>query len=87
MVPVIEDFRPELRFNGLDRRQCYWHVRYRFCDLSAEIAVYAENEAQARAQAVRQLRPAWSESRVTEPRRFPPPWSVEEPDPKLARQW
>jgi hypothetical protein len=24
---------------------------------------------------------------VTEPRRFPPPWSVEEPDPKLARQW
>ena len=20
-------------------------------------------------------------------RRFPPPWSVEEPDPKLARQW
>ena len=24
---------------------------------------------------------------MTEPRRFPPPWSVEEPDPKLARQW
>jgi hypothetical protein len=24
---------------------------------------------------------------VTEARRFPPPWSVEEPDPKLARQW
>ena len=23
---------------------------------------------------------------VTEPRRFAPPWSVEEPDPKLARQ-
>ena len=22
-----------------------------------------------------------------EPRRFPPPWSVEEPDPKLGRQW
>ena len=20
-------------------------------------------------------------------RRFPPPWTVEEPDPKLARQW
>ena len=24
---------------------------------------------------------------MTEPRRFPLPWSVEEPDPKLARQW
>jgi hypothetical protein len=24
---------------------------------------------------------------VTEPRRFPPPWSVEEPDPKLDRHW
>ena len=24
---------------------------------------------------------------MAEPRRFPPPWSVEEPDPKLARQW
>jgi hypothetical protein len=22
-----------------------------------------------------------------EARRFPPPWSVEEPDPKLGRQW
>ena len=24
---------------------------------------------------------------MVEPHRFPPPWSVEEPDPKLARQW
>jgi hypothetical protein len=23
---------------------------------------------------------------MSEPRRFPPPWSVEEPDPKLDRQ-
>jgi hypothetical protein len=23
---------------------------------------------------------------VTEPRRFPPPWSVEDPDPQLGRQ-
>jgi hypothetical protein len=56
MVPVIEDIRPELRSNGLDRRQCCWYVRYRFCDLSAEIALYAENEADARARAVDQLR-------------------------------
>ena len=24
---------------------------------------------------------------MIEPRRFPPLWTVEEPDPKLARQW
>ena len=24
---------------------------------------------------------------MTGPRRFPPPWSVQEPDPKLDRQW
>jgi hypothetical protein len=29
---------------------------YQFCDLSAEITVYAENEADARAKAVDQLR-------------------------------
>jgi hypothetical protein len=33
-----------------------WHVRYQFCDLSAEITVHAENEAEARAKAVDQLR-------------------------------
>ena len=25
-------------------------------------------------------------SAMTEPRRFPPPWSVEDPDPKVERQ-
>ncbi len=24
--------------------QCCWHVGYQFCDLSAEISVYAEND-------------------------------------------
>jgi hypothetical protein len=52
MMPVIEDIRPDLRSKGLDQQQCCWHVRYRFCDLSAEIAVYAGIEAEARAQAV-----------------------------------
>jgi hypothetical protein len=41
---------------GLDRRQCFWHVSYQFCDLSAEITVCAESEADARAKAVDQLR-------------------------------
>jgi hypothetical protein len=48
--------RPELRSKGLDRLRCGWHVRYEFCGLSAEIAVTAENEAEARAKAVDQLR-------------------------------
>jgi hypothetical protein len=56
MPPVITSIKSELRSKGLDRRQCCWHVSYQFCDLSAEITVYAENEADARAQAVRQLR-------------------------------
>ena len=56
MLPVITSINPELRSNGLDRRKCCWHVSYQFCDLSAEIAVYAENEAEARAKAVAQLR-------------------------------
>ena len=33
-----------------------WHVCYQFCDLSAEITVYAENEVDARAKAIDQLR-------------------------------
>jgi hypothetical protein len=56
MPPVITSITPELRSRGLDRRQCCWHVSYRSCDLSAEITVYAENEAEARAKAVDQLR-------------------------------
>jgi hypothetical protein len=56
MPPVITSKKPELRSKGLDRRQCCWHVSYRFCGLSAEITVYAENEAETRAKAVDQLR-------------------------------
>jgi hypothetical protein len=56
MPPVITSIKPELRSKGLDRRQCCWHVSYRFCGLSAEIPVYAENEAETRAKAVDQLR-------------------------------
>src|SRR5512132_4064716 len=53
---------------------------YQFCGLSAEITVYAENEAEARAKAVDQLRlrglkVAWTAT-ATPP--LPPPWSVEE---------
>jgi hypothetical protein len=56
MMPVIGGIRMEARSERLDRLQCSWHVRYRFCDLSAEITVYAESEADARAKAVDQLR-------------------------------
>ena len=56
MIPMIDGVRPELRSKGLDRLQCCWHVRYQFCGLSAEITVYAENEAEARAKAVDELR-------------------------------
>ena len=41
------------RSNSADHR---WHVCYQFCDLSAEITVYAENEVDARAMAIDQLR-------------------------------
>jgi hypothetical protein len=54
MMPVIiTGTRLEPRSKSADH--C-WHVRYQFCDLSAEITVYAENEADARAKAVDQLR-------------------------------
>ena len=56
MKPVIDGIRPKGRSKELDRRQCNWHVRYQFCGLSAEITVYAENEAEAHAKAVDQLR-------------------------------
>jgi hypothetical protein len=55
-MPVITAVRPEARSNGPDRLQCCWHVAYRFCGLSAEITVYARDEAEARAKAVHQLR-------------------------------
>lgn len=53
---MITSIKPELRSMRLDRRQCCWHVSYRFCGLSTEIIVHAENEAEARAKAVDQLR-------------------------------
>jgi hypothetical protein len=58
---VIIAARPEERSKGagvretFGRRRC-WHVAYQFCGVSAEIAVYAETETEARAQAVAQLR-------------------------------
>ena len=45
MRPVITSIKAEVRSKRLDRRQCCWHVSYQFCGLSAEITVYAENEA------------------------------------------
>jgi hypothetical protein len=53
MIPVITGTRREPRSNSADH--C-WHVCYQFCDLSAEITVYAENEVDARAKAIDQLR-------------------------------
>ena len=55
MRPVITSIKAEVRSKRLDRRQCCWHVSYQFCGLSAEITVYAENEAEARAAP-----PPWS---------------------------
>ena len=46
MPPVITSIIPNRRSKGLDRRGCSWHVSYQFCDLSADIAVYAENKAE-----------------------------------------
>jgi hypothetical protein len=53
--PIIISVRPELRSKGQDRVRC-WRVTYQFCGLSAEITVYAESDADARAKAVDQLR-------------------------------
>jgi hypothetical protein len=53
MTPVITGIRPEPRSKSADH--C-WPVCYQFCGLSAEITVYAENEAEARVKAVDQLR-------------------------------
>jgi hypothetical protein len=56
MSPIIISVRPESRSRGVGRLRCCWHVLYQFCDLPAEIIVYAENEAAARAKAIDQLR-------------------------------
>ena len=54
-MPVITAIKPEGRSKGLDDLRC-WHVAYRFCGLTAEIIVYAQDDAEARAKAVHQLR-------------------------------
>ncbi len=53
MMPAIDGARMEARSKGLER--C-WDVRYQFCDLFAEITVYAVNEDEACARALDQLR-------------------------------
>jgi hypothetical protein len=45
-----------MKSKGVDRARCCWHVGYEFCGLNAEIAVYANDEAEARNKAVEQLR-------------------------------
>ena len=54
MTAVITAVRLERRSKGLNDLRC-WHVRYRFCGVSAEITVYAHDETEARAKAVNQL--------------------------------
>ena len=54
-MPVITALRPEERSKALHDLRC-WHVGYKFCGLTAEVAVYARDEAEARAKAVDQLR-------------------------------
>ncbi len=55
MMPVIIAVKPEGRSKGLDELQC-WHVGYQFCGVSAEITVHAKDAAEARANAVSELR-------------------------------
>jgi hypothetical protein len=52
MMPAIDCIRMEARSERLDRLQCSWHVRYQFCDLFAQITLYAESEPAARSKAV-----------------------------------
>jgi hypothetical protein len=54
-MPVITAIKPERQSKGLDDLRC-WHVAYRFCGLTAEIIVYAQDDAEARAKAVHQQR-------------------------------
>ena len=54
-MPVITAIRSEERSKARhDLRS--WHVEYKFCGLTAEVTVYAKDEAEARAKAVDQLR-------------------------------
>jgi hypothetical protein len=55
MTAVITHIKHELSSKQIHDPRC-WHVLYQFCGLSAEITVYAENEADARAKAADQLR-------------------------------
>jgi hypothetical protein len=54
-MPVITAVWPEKRSKGSSDLRC-WHVAYRFCRVTAEIPVYAKEEAEARAKAAHQLR-------------------------------
>jgi hypothetical protein len=55
MTPMITAIKPEERSKGLNDQRC-WHVGYQFCGVSATTTVYANEEAEARAKAVDQLR-------------------------------
>ena len=45
-MPVITALRPEERSKARhDLRS--WHVEYKFCGLTAEVTVYAKDEAEA----------------------------------------
>ena len=55
VTAVITAVRLERRSKGVNDLRC-WHVHYRFCGVSAEITVYANDEKEARAKAVDQLR-------------------------------
>ena len=55
MTAAITDVKCELRSKQLGDLRC-WHVGYKFCDLLAEVIVYADNEADARTEAIDQLR-------------------------------
>jgi hypothetical protein len=54
MTLVITGVKVEIQSKGLDRARCWWHVGYEF--RGAEIAVYANGEAEPRRRAVEQLR-------------------------------
>jgi hypothetical protein len=55
-MPVIGGVKLETEVERLGRVQRSWRVTYQFCGLLAEIAITAENEAEARAKAIHQLR-------------------------------
>ena len=54
-MPVITAVWPEKRSKESSNLRC-WHIAYRFCGITAQMRVYAKDEAEARAKAVHQLR-------------------------------